>query len=275
MEEHVKVILIAISIVFILGIIFGVYYFLIYEKPKEPPSLQKEVIEEKTAQPQKEKLLLEKEQLPELKGISLENSDEKIREFAKKLSSYSQFAAWLKTEDLIRKFTAVVDNIATGESPRPHLEFLAPKDDFKVIRKHGKLYIDPESYKRYDIVANVFSSLNTETCVKLYRQLKPLIQQVYKELGYPEKDFDDTLKAAIIELLKTPIVEGDIQLEEKVITYKMVDPELEQLSQAQKHLLRMGTQNVLIIQDKLREIASLLGIPDRHLPEPIIYTPKN
>jgi len=35
-------------------------------------------------------------------------------------------------------------------------------------------------------------------------------------------------------------VEGDIRLKEAVLSYWMVDDSLEDLSEAQKHLLRMG-----------------------------------
>ena len=59
-----------------------------------------------------------------------------------------------------------------------------------------------------------------------------------------------------------------------MVTYKIADPKLEELSAPQKHLLRMGTENVLKIQDKLREFAIELGIPESELPEPIIYTPE-
>ena len=46
----------------------------------------------------------------------------------------------------------------------------------------------------------------------------------------------------------------------------MVDTELEGLSQAQKHLLRMGPENILRINSKLRELAQALDIPSRKLP---------
>jgi hypothetical protein len=107
--------------------------------------------------------------------------------------------------------------------------------------------------------------LDTRGTVRLYKQLKPVIQEAYKDLGYPDTDFEDTLTKAIVELLKVPVVK-DVLLEKKIISYAMVDPELESLSQAQKHLLRMGPENILRIQSKLREFAQELGIPSRRLP---------
>jgi hypothetical protein len=43
--------------------------------------------------------------------------------------------------------------------------------------------------------------------------------------------------------------------------YVYTAPELEGLSRAQKHLLRMGPGNVRVIQAKLRELRTALGLP--------------
>lgn len=46
------------------------------------------------------------------------------------------------------------------------------------------------------------------------------------------------------------------------------------MSQAQKHLFRMGPENVQVIQAKLRALALACGIPEYRLPKPRIYVPK-
>jgi hypothetical protein len=43
--------------------------------------------------------------------------------------------------------------------------------------------------------------------------------------------------------------------------YAYASPELEGLSRAQKHLLRMGPQNMQTLQAKLRELQGALGLP--------------
>ena len=55
------------------------------------------------------------------------------------------------------------------------------------------------------------------------------------------------------------MVEDRVKLKEEVVTYKMLDPRLERLSPAQKHLLRMGPDNVKAIQAKLEAMAQALG----------------
>jgi len=262
MEEARKVIVTGAIFIALIAIGFGVYFLFIADGSKEAPA--EEVVEKKPADIPLEEPLKE-EEAPELIQVDLDQSDDIIRKLAQELSSHPELAAWLVSKDLIRKFVAAVDNIANGLSPRPQIDFFSTKGGFKFIKKKGLLYMDPATYGRYDKVADVFLSLNSEGCAILYRRLEPLIQEAYKDLGYPKGDFRKTLTRAIVELLEVPVVEGDILIEKKVITYKMSDPRLEKLSGAQKHLFRMGPENTQIIQEKLREMASALGIPEEQL----------
>ena len=123
-------------------------------------------------------------------------------------------------------------------------------------------------------MADVFLSLDTGESVKMYRQLKPLVQKSYADLGYPGEDFDQTIYRAIVELLEVPVIETDIKLKKDVVTYLLADPKLEDMSEAQKHLIRMGAENVHIIQEKLREIAKALGFSSDRLPRPKSYIPE-
>jgi len=66
------------------------------------------------------------------------------------------------------------------------------------------------------------------------------------------------LLKAIKELLKVPVVEGKIEVVPRVTTYVYKQEELEKLSDAQKHLLRMGPSNVEIIETKLQEFYEAL-----------------
>jgi hypothetical protein len=190
-----------------------------------------------------------------LAGTTLKSSDAVVRELAAKLSSNPKLAAWLVNDDLIRRFTASVNNIAAGMSPRSHLEFLRPKEGFEVdSRGGGVLVIDERSYQRYDLPSAVFSSLDTEGTVALYRELKPLIDEAFREIAQPGRSFDDRLEVAMDHLLAVPVVDGPLLVEERVVTYAWADDELEAMSGAQRHLLRMGPDNVRRIQGKLREL---------------------
>jgi hypothetical protein len=202
------------------------------------------------------------EQLSErLQGITLKTSDAAVQELAEGLSTNPKLAAWLANDDLIRRFTFSIDNVAAGQSPDAQLEFLRPRKAFSVDEKGGVLVIDPASYHRYDQVADVFASLDTEGTVALYRELEPLIEEAYREVAPPGAQFSDRLQEAFDELLAVPIVEGQPQVEELVVTYRWADDDLESLSAAQRQLLRMGPDNVRQIQEKIRELRAALAAP--------------
>jgi hypothetical protein len=207
----------------------------------------------------RQKIIGEKEntQLP-VPDIRLNTSDEPVRELVRDCSTHPEFAQWLKNKNIIRRCVAIVDNIANGASPATHLQFLLPSDQFKVIKKNGEIIPDPNSYIRYQPMTMVLVSLDSEKLVRVYRQLAPVIEEAYRELGYPGTKFQGTLEEAIGVLLKTPVPEGEILLDEKVTTYTFADPNLEALSDIQKHFLRMGPENVRKIQAKLREIKEAL-----------------
>ena len=122
--------------------------------------------------------------------------------------------------------------------------------------------MDPDGYQRYVGLAAVVMSLDAKGCATLYKKLQLPIQQAYREMGYPDEDFNETLKKAILVLLETPVVRDRVYLEKDILTYHYVDPKLENLSTAQKHLLRMGPDNMIVIQAKLKDIAQALGFLD-------------
>ena len=195
-----------------------------------------------------------------LSGTTLSTSDIVVRELVSEISSNPKLIAWLVNEDLVRRFVASVNNIASGVSPQAHLEFLRPKEGFEVDqRRNGVLVIEADSYGRYDVVAQVFASLDTDGTVALYRELEPLIDEAYAEIGPANAKFDDRLDRAVDLLLAVPVLEGPAQVEQLIVTYAWADDKLEALSGAQRHFLRMGPENVSLIQDKLGELRAALA----------------
>jgi hypothetical protein len=271
MEDKKKVILIGIGIILLLAVAAGIYYLISHkvEKPAEDTSLQAPPPPATESIPPTASL-----EALNLPSLELDKSDEILRRLAQDISSHPGLSAWMKTRELIRRFVAAVDNVANGLSPKSQVDFFAPKGEFKAVRREGGLVILQASYDRYNPVADVIISLDARASARLYTALKPILQQAYTELGYPDADFHDTLTQAIAELLSTPVVEGRVLLEKKVASYAYVDETLEGLSQAQKQFLRMGPDNVQIIQTKLRELAVACGIPEYRLPKTRFYAPQ-
>jgi hypothetical protein len=196
----------------------------------------------------------------------LDETDPLLRRLVQGLSSHPRVASWLTTNGLIRNFTVVTVNIANGRTPAGHLRSVAPAAAFRTSGPEEGLLLDPRSYTRYDDYADAVGELDARGTARLYATLKPRIEDAYRDLGEPDASFDVVLERAIRELLAVPIVEGEVRLRVRPMSYAYADPRLESLSPAQKHLLRMGPRNVRIIQAKLREIAPHLGIPESRLP---------
>ena len=194
-----------------------------------------------------------------LKGTTLRTSDVIVRELVSELSANPKLAAWLANDDLVRRFVATVDNVANGISPTTQLGFMRPKGKFEVVKKGDEITVDPKSYARYDLATQVFVSLDTEGSVALYRELEPLIDDAYAEISPPGSRFSDRLDAAIEELLEVTPPSGNPTLKPKVVTYVYVDESLEDLSGAQRQLLRMGPDNVMLVKAKLRDLQAALN----------------
>jgi hypothetical protein len=190
----------------------------------------------------------------------LQETDPLVRELVVKLSSHPAVLAWLATNGLIENFAVVTLNVSEGRTPVAHLRPLAPKAPFRVRPAGDVTLLDPASYHRYDGYAAAVDGLDATGTARLYLTLKPRILDAYRTQGFPDGDFDPVLGKAIAGLLAVPSIDRDIPVREKIVTYAFVDPALEELSPAQKQLLRMGPRNIGLVQQKLRQIATLLGL---------------
>lgn len=255
-SENRMIIGIFVALVVVIAAVFG-WWYLSRDEVGEP--LDTAAAVSPTAVPEPTPTL-EERLSNRLSGTTLATSDIVVRELAAEISSHPKLAAWLINEDLIRRFVASVDNIASGISPQAHLDFLRPKEGFEVDqRSNGVLVIETDSYDRYDLVAQVFASLDTEGTVTLYRELEPLIDEAYAEIGPANAEFEGRLQKAFDRLLAVPVLEEPAQVEQLIVTYAWADDELEALSGAQRHFLRMGPENVGSIQEKLGEFRAVMA----------------
>ncbi len=190
----------------------------------------------------------------------LSQTDAIVRELVTRLSSHPTIAAWLTTDGLVANFTMVTLTIAEGRTPTKSLRPIAPRGSFRATSSAGRLLVDPRSYDRYNPHADAIAALDPAGTARLYLSLKPRITDAYRELGYPEGDFDRVLERAMGVLLKTPALDGPVAIAPKGALYKYNDPRLESLSQAQKQLLRLGPRNSQAIRAKLEEVAALLKL---------------
>ena len=197
---------------------------------------------------------------------SLDEIDGLAGTLASTLSAHPRVTAWLATDDVIRRFAVVVETVASGKSPAVYLGPLRPSGAFRTTERGDGLFADPRNYQRFAPIAAAVESVDVEAAARVCSGLKPRLDEAYAELGRGGT-FDGALERAIVSLLQTPVIGADVRLVPQGVSYGFEDPALEGLTPAQKHLARMGTRHARAIQDKLRQIALAIGIPQERLPQ--------
>ncbi|MHB8875565.1 MAG: DUF3014 domain-containing protein [Myxococcaceae bacterium] len=104
-------------------------------------------------------------------------------------------------------------------------------------------------------------SLEAAPVAEAYRVLRPLIALAWREIGRPNRSFDQALDLAISHLLATPTPAEEVELVSRGAVWAFKDPALESASAAQKQLLRMGPDNGRVVKEKLRKLARALKLP--------------
>lgn len=203
----------------------------------------------------------------------LGESDSIVREIAGRLSSRPELLVWLASDELIRRVVAAVDAVAQGKSPVDQAPAsMRPRGKFEVVASEAGLVAAPSAHARYDLLTEVVAGLDGEGLVRAYHELEPLVEEAYRDLGHPNGSFAAALRAAIFELLAAPTIIGQPSLVPLEPGHGYADPALEELSAAQKQLLRFGPANAARIQHALQELAGRLGVPEAELPRSPIYS---
>jgi hypothetical protein len=256
MPPYQKIIWAALGVTVIAILTLG-YFLFLAPQAREKSVLKTEFTPREIPQPTESTLTkpVEEKDFSPLK-LDLDQSDPAVRELIASAQVPRLLREWSRQKELLRSVAAAVDNVAQGQSPTAQLTFLAPEEKFSVIEKNGAIYLNPQSFRRYDALINVFMAIPDETLIFWYRKLRPTLETAFRELGYPEITFSQRLKQAIEQLDQVPVTREDVLLEKKILSYAFADSNLEDLNQAQKHFLRLGPQNVARIQKKLRALAT-------------------
>lgn len=188
-------------------------------------------------------------------------SDAQLRAALAGLSTTPEWASWLGAEDLARRISAASQRIADGESPRTPLSMMAPKGPFQVVERGGTTFIAPATHARYDATVRVLTSIDARAAATAFSLVKPLVEVVYREIAPPGRTLDMTLSAALSRVANAPVPDGDVEVvPQQGALYGYADPKLEALSDAEKHLVRLGPANARAVQAKARELAAALNL---------------
>jgi len=175
----------------------------------------------------------------------LDRMDGFLRPLLAALSSRPELARWLATDDLLGQLAAAIDQASAGASPARDFKVVRPASPFVPGGRGVRRTIDAASYRRYDGLVQTVTSIDASSVAKIYRTIRPRLNEAYRRIGNPTSDVDNALRKAIDILLDTPVVKDPIPIiEDGKAGWAYADDELEGLLPTQKQLLRMGSANV-------------------------------
>lgn len=189
---------------------------------------------------------------------ALADSDADILAALGSLTGSDTTRVWLRPEHVIERIVATVDAL-----PRPKLaQRVWPLNpvagEFTVVDgEQGKL-IAAENAVRYVPYVRAFDAIDSEAAVAAYRRWYPLFQSAYRQLGYPDGQFNDRLLVVIDHVLAAPTPPEPIAVQFNGVLYEYVDPALQSASVGHKLMMRMGADNARMFKRKLKRIRALL-----------------
>lgn len=220
----------------------------------EPAPAQTPAEPEPTAalEPEPEPVLAPEPPLP-----ALDNSDAEVQQRLLALNWRAGLAGLFVTEEMLRNFVVQTDNIAQGQLAVGH-PLLQPLEQKFTLADGAVMQLGEQHFARYEPYIQLLESVPAAQLLPLFNRYEPLLQQAYAELGYPDELFKNKLLAAIAVLLETPEVQYPVQLVRPSVVYQFADPMLEQLSAAQKQMIRLGPDNQKRIKAVLRQYQQAL-----------------
>jgi hypothetical protein len=169
---------------------------------------------------------------------------------------------------IIHRFVATIDNLPRKSVPSRNLPVKPAAGLLVTSAKDGNPSISADNASRYTPYVQLAEAIDAKHLVSAYVHFYPLLQQDYRDLGYPKGYFNDRLIEAIDDVLATPEPTDPPALVQPKVLYQYADSDLEERSAGQKIMIRMGRDNAAKVKAKLREIRLELTGPRGSNPSP-------
>lgn len=162
-------------------------------------------------------------------------------------------------ENIIPNFVVTIDNLTETKLPQKYRITKPPAGKFQTVKDAtGNEFIDYSNYARYKIYIDLAEAVDIHSLVSFYVRHYDLFQQAYRDLGYPNRYFNDRFVQVLDHLQTAPEIWKPIQVVRPKVIYQFADPELEALSAGHKLLVRMGPENTVRIKARIRELRQAL-----------------
>ena len=253
-----------IIIIVVGAMLVGVGAYFIVSEPEPsvvaaPPALQ---IEEPLVEPEPEIAVAQipaPVELPvdsKIKAPStLDGSDMKVMLAVADISN--DLAQWLVPEEQIRKWVLFVDNAANGDLIAKHRPWQYSMKTLVAANIGDRKYLAPSNYNRAKPLLDAVMAIPPEKLADYYYNWLPLLEKAYRELGKKDS-FDTRFKQAIDKVLAVKNLPAEPELKLPSVMYQYQDKSLEEASDLDKLMWRLGFENTSKIQQYLRDLKSRL-----------------
>lgn len=171
-------------------------------------------------------------------------SDTFVRRLVALLSSHPTLARWLASDALIQRTATAVEQVGDGRTPVVPFQFARPDTRAATVQRGASLIIDPASYRRWDDLTAAVLSVDPVQAAEVYRHVRPLFAETYREMGHPDGDFDAAIGRAASRVLGTPVLQAPIAVDPRRGYVEHQDETLRALPGISRQLLLMGPVNV-------------------------------
>lgn len=198
---------------------------------------------------------------PEIVLPTLAESDTWLKEKLTSLTWRKELLKLIIDEDMVRRLVVFTDNFAQGSLAYDYSPLITPETKFSALKADSETQWqwDEASTQRFRTYVDLLRSFEPESLATWYFEAKPLIDEAYSELGYPDDDFTDTLQDAITRVLDMELPKETLTLKRPSVMYQYQNESIETLPSADKLLLRLGRENLLVVKSFLLELSDALA----------------
>lgn len=185
----------------------------------------------------------------------LDNSDTQVKKVISDIAP--KLAAWLIPEQQIRKWVLAVDLMADGELPKKYPPINFPMATFKTNNIDELTTAAKTNHARTEPLISAITAIDPQLVARYYHHWLPIFEQAYSEQGKPGS-FDQRVREAIARIQNVEPPSDSAALIRPHVFYQYEDPKLEQQSDLDKLMWRLGSTNIKRVQSYLATLQEYL-----------------
>jgi Protein of unknown function (DUF3014) len=190
----------------------------------------------------------------EAKPLTPQEGDELLRRQLSAAGAKPILLRMLSEQQPLEISAALIDGTGRGVILRKFLPAARLSEPFSVVTQDDGVYMSPAGYLRFDAFADAVAALDIGLLIETFHLLRPVYEEVYGYLGLNPDDFDNAVIRTLDTILATPEIGEPIALKPKSVMFLYATPALENSPDVQKHLLRMGPDNIRRIKHQAQAL---------------------